>query len=391
MNVLYVVNPKIPYSQTHRLGDFSFTRSLIKSMKPYPEIRTFIIMNTLHVTEEEIESFEQEYGAKIISLPEDFVSNMSTQYNAPYFKYIVEACKDYEIDLVHFNQAQPSAIHSIKKFIEDTSIPSVFTFHTPPEVRSVYISLDDYKVLTNSPKFRLVSVSNSMKHRWLDILGEGEYDSLVTVCNGSDVTIDHIVPLKERNYLCSVVGRIDPLKNSLVMVDLLRKMWKATGQKSVFIGDTFDANYSQNDTYILDTVNSLKEAVAEGSIDWIKSIPHNEVYDYLGHSKFYMNLSEVETFSLTTCEAMIAGTPAIGFNKNGVGELITSSQYGKAVTKIPRKRYSFYYDEILNYVSNEIVEDSERSKLSDFAIENYSSTTMAKGYVRLYEDMLGGN
>ena len=103
-------------------------------------------------------------------------------------------------------------------------------------------------------------------------------------------------------------------------------------------------------------------------------------------ASYYVNLSRVETFSLTSCEAMSIGTPVICFNEAGPGEIV-KSEYGIKIPVLFRRSFSSYIKDIESKVlSDSYTYDVE--SMHNYVVRNFSIQKMAENYINLYKELI---
>lgn len=233
--------------------------------------------------------------------------------------------KDY--DLINIHNSNPSIVSKIVTYLSDYRV--IFTLHAPPENMTFqYYHKEQYLNMLNDPTKLLLCVSNSHKDRCLNALNYyKEYPegtpSIKAIVNGIDLP----QYINDRVYDCGTIGRFSASKNVLESLKCVEAITRYTGGKGFLVGTT--SNYEGNSENEKRYIDAIMKVLSENpQITWIESMSSEEIRSLLGKSKSYVSLSTIETFGLTVCEAIVQGTPSIGFNINGIGEIIEDGVTG---------------------------------------------------------------
>lgn len=376
LKVLHVINPKASPEEWHRLGDISIALRLIKGLSGVTE--NTLLCDTTRISPDMKRQLYEEYNVKLRDVSSCLDSRI---YQKKVFEYIKEISSEY--DILQFQQAQSSVAYYLNTTLKNIPTPSVFTVHTPPEVRTIsYLYKDHFLGVVNNPNQRLVAVSNTMKSRLEKSLGLFENSNIVTIHNGIEVPSFDVIPYSEREFDFIVIGRIDAIKN---MYRTLEFCAEFPDKKTLFIGDTFKANYKNlgDDEYV-DSVYTLINS--NPCITHIKSTDRESVYKYMRNSKICVSFSLSETFSLTSVESMMCGTPVFGLNSCGIGEVVTPGVTGVLEDVVPRRRWSSTVQILKNSVDKCL--DLEPENIAKFARSQYTISRMAEVYYKLYMEVI---
>ncbi|MBU0696553.1 MAG: glycosyltransferase family 4 protein [Bacteroidetes bacterium] len=200
-----------------------------------------------------------------------------------------------------------------------------------------------------------VSISDSDRHSSLKYLA--------TVFNGLNVN-DFRLNENPEDYLL-FFGRIHPDKGTVEAIEIAKR----SNRKLKIAGIIQDSNYFEKNVK-----------------------PHlNDDIQFLGHlgpesrNKLMGNASALlhpisfnEPFGLSVVEAMMCGTPVIAFNRGSMPELIQHQKNGFLANDV---------SESVEAISK--LPSINRKNCSINAKEKFSSTKMAKEYLKLYKKILG--
>ena len=380
MRILTVVNPRAVLKQWNRLGDLAVSQLLTREIgKKLGRSNNIIITGHIEgTTEDEYQTKEANLRAIIDRsfITPDVSKHLSQK---EYYKHIRSKVEEYKPDVIHIQQAQVAASSYISELATSTDTPVVWTLHNPPEGRATYQYADAYRSILANPLCRLVCVSNSARDRLMNTLKVSSVpDNLRVIYNGIDYPDIDVDKFTYRNYDLVGIGRIDPPKNTEALIDY---MILHPELNCLYIGDTF-STYETKDSYAISCKMKLQSAP---NIRWIPSATREEIYYYLLHAKYYITFSRVETFSLTSCEAMSVGTPVICFNEAGPGEIVPSYA-GIKIDPVPRRKMTSYMLD-LNARLSEDQYTYSRQKISNYARSTFSSSTMYDNYLKLYKEM----
>jgi glycosyltransferase involved in cell wall biosynthesis len=200
-----------------------------------------------------------------------------------------------------------------------------------------------------------VSISDSDRHPALEYLD--------TVYNGLDET-----QFSEGNgngdYLL-YFGRIHPHKGAAEAIQIAIN----TGKKLLLCGLVQDHQYFNE---------KVKPYIDDEKIIYKGNVGPAERNHLLGGAIALLHpISFEEPFGLSVAESMLCGTPVIAFNRGSMKELVVNGQSGFLVDTI---------EEAIAALDK--VKTIDRAQCRKYAMEKFSSETMALHYIRLYEQVL---
>ena len=192
-----------------------------------------------------------------------------------------------------------------------------------------------------------------------------ELDYIATIHHGIDVA-QFPFSGAESDYLL-FFGRIHPDKGVYEAIQVAQRV----GMKLVIAGIIQDQDYftSQVEPYIDGT-----------TVDYLGSVGPDQRADVLGQALALLHLiSFDEPFGLSLIESMACGTPVIAFDRGSMPEIIRDGETGYIVRDI---------EGAINAVA--AVETIDRSICRADVERRFTSTRMARDYVRVYEKILNG-
>lgn len=115
-------------------------------------------------------------------------------------------------------------------------------------------------------------------------------------------------------------------------------------------------------------------------IVWIGEVDETERNRLMSKARCFLHpVTWREPFGLTIVEAMATGCPVVAFNKGSIPELIKNGESGFVVEDI---------EGMIEAVQN--IDSIDRAATRRHALENFSASRMAQGYLEIYEKILRG-
>ncbi len=129
---------------------------------------------------------------------------------------------------------------------------------------------------------------------------------------------------------------------------------------------------------LTDTINSDIIIINTGFIDNTEIL--RKAYSA---SNLFVNPSLSESFSLTTAEAQMCGTPVLVFPVTAVQELV---DHGINGIKTNKPDSDSLFQSIQLFIDNKFYFDCD--KITNLARQNYSENSTANNYIKIYEELL---
>jgi glycosyltransferase involved in cell wall biosynthesis len=251
-----------------------------------------------------------------------------------------------EFDLIHNNFDFLPLTYS---GLVDTPVLTTIHGFSSPEILPVYKKYNassHYVAITDSDK-------------------SPELDYIATIHHGIDVAQFPFCGA-DNQYLL-FFGRIHPEKGVREAIEVAQR----TGIKLLIAGIIQDHDYfaTQVEPYIDGT-----------TVEYLGSVGSDRRADVLGHALALLHLiSFDEPFGLSLIESMACGTPVIAFDRGSIPEIIRDGETGFIVGDI---------DGAINAVA--AIRTIDRSNCRSDVEKCFSSTRMARDYVRVYRKILNG-
>ncbi len=192
-----------------------------------------------------------------------------------------------------------------------------------------------------------------------------ELDYIATIHHGIDVAR---FPFSgaEGEYLL-FFGRIHPEKGVHEAIQVAQRV----GIKLVIAGIIQDQDYF---------ATKVKPHIDGTTVDYLGSVGPDQRADVLGHALALLHLiSFDEPFGLSLIESMACGAPVIAFDRGSMPEIIRDGETGYIVEDI---------EGAINAVAG--VRTIDRSICRADVEKRFTSTRMARDYVRVYQKILNG-
>ena len=192
-----------------------------------------------------------------------------------------------------------------------------------------------------------------------------ELDYIATIHHGIDVAR---FPFSgaEGEYLL-FFGRIHPEKGVHEAIQVAQRV----GIKLVIAGIIQDQDYF---------ATKVKPHIDGTTVDYLGSVGPDQRADVLGHALALLHLiSFDEPFGLSLIESMACGAPVIAFDRGSMPEIIRDGETGYIVEDI---------EGAINAVA--AVRTIDRSICRADVEKRFTSTRMARDYIRVYQKILNG-
>jgi glycosyltransferase involved in cell wall biosynthesis len=258
---------------------------------------------------------------------------------------IFERAADYDLIHNHFDFLPLTYSGLVETPVLTTihgfSSPAIMPVYSKYNARSNYVSISDSD---RSP----------------------DLDYIATIHHGIDVA--QFPFLGARGQYLLFFGRIHPDKGVREAIHVAQR----AGIKLVIAGIIQDQDYFATE---------VEPHIDGTTVEYLGSVGPDQRADVLGHALALLHLiSFDEPFGLSMVESMACGTPVIAFARGSIPEIIRDGQTGYIVDDI---------DGAINAVA--AVRAIDRSICRADVEKRFTSTRMARDYVRVYQKILNGN
>jgi len=187
--------------------------------------------------------------------------------------------------------------------------------------------------------------------------------------------------LPQDAYIIGVLGRLDPKKGQDLVIRALQKLrGTATGNYQVlFMGS---ATINEGDAFSRSLHQQVKDAGLADSVHF-RSYAEDVMVFFRAIEVFAMP-SHGETFGMVTVEAMAAGVPVIGTDKDGTREILGEGQYGRLFQKDDVEDFC----RALSATQHDPELAGKVKAAQDVACTAYSKKGMVSGIIQVLEEMV---
>jgi glycosyltransferase involved in cell wall biosynthesis len=257
---------------------------------------------------------------------------------------VFERCADYDLIHNHFDFLPLTYSGLVKT-------PLLTTIHgfSSPKIMPVYKKYN--------ARGYYVAISESDK--------SPELNYIATIHHGIDLA-QFPFSGADGNYLL-FFGRIHPDKGVFEAIQVAQRV----GIKLVIAGIVQDQDYF---------ATKVEPHIDGVTVEYLGSIGPDRRADVLGGALALLHLiSFDEPFGLSLIESMACGTPVIAFDRGSMPELIRPGITGYIVESI---------ESAIDAVA--AIKEIDRSECRTDVEQRFTSTRMARDYVRIYEEILTG-
>lgn len=307
-------------------------------------------------------------------------------------KLISQSDKVYHecnFDHVSYHFSALSVVKWVANLPDDMHISYVHHSAVMGGISTVNIK-DDIIKLNTKPNTKIVMISDFMNNSWKNITDVPKEDIIpnaIRIDNGVTYPdIDSIISSDRRNGKLIHVGRIDQVKNTRQIVDLIRQY----EIPSIIIGQP-QKRKTGNQTYADECVELIKDTPCIDYIPWMKN---NEVRQLVAESTASINISNLEGMCLALLESLSVGTPILSSTTCVANrEVLTLDEsepigpvgdYVDTYRKRYNKRLELLYDAWVDLKSN----PRDPYNIYNKSKKYYDIDKVAKDYIDMFESLM---
>lgn len=301
-----------------------------------------------------------------------FITVKSKKFNDPV--KIIEGQEKF--DLIHIHD--PYLPFIAWEILKKIKLPVVTTFHTAWDENSGFNIINSFIPLFQD-YFTKVSgsifVSKIGKKIWGTLLPAKV--KKIVINNG--VHSNLFYPLKNKNKKITLlfVARIVPRKGLMILLKTLKELIKELPNiKLIILGDG---------PHLITCKEYAKDNQLENFVDFKGYIIGKNKIKYYQNSDIFCAPYRNENFAITILEAMSCGIPIVGFDSDGVKEIL--SGYPDCDLIVPYKDTKLFAEAIKSLV----LDDSKRKRIRKWLLkrrEKYSWEKIAKETEEFYYNVL---
>lgn len=134
--------------------------------------------------------------------------------------------------------------------------------------------------------------------------------------------------LRASDVILLMAGRIEPRKNYIDGIRILKKLREAQPNKQIFLYFVFSHGDCNDSVYLDVLFKEIKQQKMGSYIRIISGLTNQEIAPFYQISDVFLMLSkELETFGLVTLEALSCGCPVFGYDMCATPEIVHDSSH----------------------------------------------------------------
>lgn len=293
-----------------------------------------------------------EFGLRtrdIFSLSGSRSASAEYYYN---YKMMLDLIEDNQYDVLHFNSTN---FLTLVMQTDGLARKAVTTLHLPED--SSLVTASRHILKDAITKHRYIAISDFQRRSLPDFdIGRRIYNGIV---------VDDYEYRSSNDGYIGWIGRINPVKGLDTAVALASKY----GWNFKFAGYIDDKEYFKKEI----------EPYLGQKIEYLGELHGQAKSDYLGGcSVFVMPSRWDEPFGLTVLEAMVCGTPVVGFKKGALPEIIVEGKTGFTVENDNYKKFAWAVAEAKNL---------DRQACRQRVKDNFTVQKMTEQYISVYKNI----
>lgn len=309
------------------------------------------------------------------------------------YKKIKQIIQEFKPDIVHTHAAKAGALGRRAAFACKVPVV-VHTFHGHVfhsyfgKVKTLIFKIIERRLAKKSDG--IIAISELQKHELSEIHNICPASKIKVIPLGFDLEKFHTgktekrkrtrekFKLSEDEIGIAIIGRLAPIKNHDLFLNVVEKILETTSKKVRFfiVGD---GEEKEKITLRVDEINKQFGNKIEMT-SWIKDIG-----EFNAGMDVICLTSDNEGTPVSLIEAQAGGIPVISTDVGGVRDIVLDGETGWVV---PKNNISLFAEKLLLLVENEI----ERNRLSekgwDFVKNKFHYTTLVKNMDEYYQLLL---
>lgn len=196
---------------------------------------------------------------------------------------------------------------------------------------------------------------------------------------GNNVESDTSKKSANTNKQVLYVGKLEERRNLYFLIEVFRKLQKKdSGYKFVIIGNG-EKEYKNK------FLDSIKEEITNGSIEYQEKAEQRELVKYYRSSSFFILASQYEIFGMVLLEAMYFGTPVISSVNGGSCTLIQNGYNGYVMEEFDSDKWVKC---IWDSMQDENLLKNMRLNAKKSIDESYTWDKIADEFIEVYENAI---
>lgn len=186
----------------------------------------------------------------------------------------------------------------------------------------------------------------------------------------------HINFNKDNNYSLLYVGKLEPRRNILFLLDVLDRLREINNKYHLTMIGTGEKEY-------LNIINNkISKLNLQTNITIIDKVKQSEISNYYNKANLFLLASNYEIFGMVLLEALYFGVPAISTLNGGSSTLLMNNHNGHIVDL----NVELWVDSINSFFTDEI-QHTNYLEIHDFIVNNFSWDNIAAAIL----NNIGGN
>jgi len=186
--------------------------------------------------------------------------------------------------------------------------------------------------------------------------------------------------------LLGIIGRIDPKKGQLFLVESLTELRSRGNAVEVLIFGSATVNEEKSRQYEREIHDVVARNQLEDVVHFVPHRPDVELF-YQAIDVFVLG-SHSETFGMVTIEAMLSELPIIATESGGTAEIL---EHGKLGRLYPFENTAVFCEQVAHALRHPD-ETSEKAKQArEVAKKSYDHSVEKEGFERVINRLLTGN
>lgn len=326
--------------------------------------------------------------------------NISIFYDLIALIQILKIIYTYKPDIIHTHAAKAGLLGRISSILYLKKVKIVHTYHG--NVFDGYFSPFKTKIILIIERFlakkttKIVSISNLQKSDLVNKYYISTSDKISVIPLGFDltkfsknITEKRLKTRKEfkidgSTILISIIGRVVPIKNHKLFIDVFKYVKEKTDLKvkAIVVGDGSELNniiIYASQRKIKSSYKEIKDSDDINFASW-----RSDIDNILAASDVVCLTSINEGTPVSIIESMASGTASISTNVGGVSDIISDSIDGL----IADNDFAKYGEKLLKLIENKKFRSSLASAGQEKSINSYDYSILVNNIEKLYTEIL---
>lgn len=196
---------------------------------------------------------------------------------------------------------------------------------------------------------------------------------------GNDTEFDISDEFVYINKQILYVGKLEERRNLYFLIEVFRKLKEKDSEYKFIIIGNGEKEYKDR------FLDSIKEEIKSGSIEYHEKLQQRELVKYYKNSSFFLLASQYEIFGMVLLEAMYFGTPVISSLNGGSCTLIENGYNGYVMEEFDSDKWAKC---ILDSVDDGNILKKMRLNAKRTIEEGYTWDKLADKFIEIYRNVV---